>query len=629
MFSTGVGPLAPTAAPPSERLPILRELQEIPGSEARRVLLKTAESALSAGPASRMIGAEITGLHVEQGWTPRTWGEARAELSNYQRSVWSLVCDVMRSDGDAATRLETAETLLKVAGGLLETPLEQEVLDELRAMADDPLLPDRPVVEAITRMLHSDLEQDGAAAAGLREILDTYESGTLDRRLRRYVGAANWDEMHGDEDLTRYSEAVARLASDAVAAPDELRSSLPWLSTAEAERGFMLGQKLAGADADKRLLPDLLDALRKAGEDGSAAVLGGYLHRVVSANPEEREDVLGRMADDDALARFVPEAAWRSGYSERSVRLVTDVVRSGRAEVQTFGHWRAGGDLTEFPTELAGEWVELLAAQGDARLLAFAFDLAACFWLWQKGRRSLAPTLLESLLTHRLVLTPADPDRGLSGSVEWRWAKVFEQLAAEDPPAAGRVFRGVLSHAAGCRGLLHSRAVNEVFTAFIREEPHDAWAAVAAQLELGDPVNQFLVTRWLSGDHVDEGRRGFLPLFPEDSIWEWIDQQPDERAAMIAEATPPTLDPQQGGSLTRELLVRYGNQDRVRSAVGNSMLSGTFWGPEAKRHAEQRVTVEAWRAGETEPNVLRWVDEMSQRLRAMEDEAAVREERRW
>jgi hypothetical protein len=88
LFSPGYGSVAPTEAPPQERLPVLVEALASASKQQHEIALGACEQALRTGSFTRMVGAEYQGLRrPPRLWKPQTYGE----LFDSYRGVWQLV----------------------------------------------------------------------------------------------------------------------------------------------------------------------------------------------------------------------------------------------------------------------------------------------------------------------------------------------------------------------------------------------------------------------------------------------------------------------------------------------------------------------------------------------------------
>src|SRR5262249_7797190 len=94
LFSPGVGVVAPTEAPPLERLPILEEALKSKSEREREIAIKAFSKALQTHHFFRMVGAEYQGLRrPPQLWKPKTWDE----LYDSYTYVWRLLADKLTS----------------------------------------------------------------------------------------------------------------------------------------------------------------------------------------------------------------------------------------------------------------------------------------------------------------------------------------------------------------------------------------------------------------------------------------------------------------------------------------------------------------------------------------------------
>ena len=90
LFSLGRGALAPTGAPPRQRLPILIEALSSGSARQQQLALMACEAALNTRQQYRTLDPEPIGLRVSPPlWTHSTWGE----IYDAYRDIWLLVRD--------------------------------------------------------------------------------------------------------------------------------------------------------------------------------------------------------------------------------------------------------------------------------------------------------------------------------------------------------------------------------------------------------------------------------------------------------------------------------------------------------------------------------------------------------
>jgi hypothetical protein len=160
----------------------------------------------------------------------------------------------------------------------------------------------------------------------------------------------------------------------------------------------------------------------------------------------------------------------------------------------------------------------------------------------------------------------------------------------------------------------------DVLGAITAKFPVETWGSVTKYI--GPPVNSraFHVSRWL--------RDGALTFIPPGEVWNWIDGDISTRAWYAATFVPPKLERQTAETCwARELLIRYGDRQDVRKNLSANFLTGSWQGPESSHYQSKKQALEAFRNGETDINVLRWLDEFIAGLNHYIEHAQIREER--
>jgi len=140
----------------------------------------------------------------------------------------------------------------------------------------------------------------------------------------------------------------------------------------------------------------------------------------------------------------------------------------------------------------------------------------------------------------------------------------------------------------------------------------------------------FVLTRWLRGDQGFNGRNpGPMRHVPREAIWSWIEPDPEARAAYIVSMAPKNFTPETWkGSLVREILVRFGESDKVQSATHANFFTGGWAGPASLHFTDEIAQLEQLKAAETDPNALRWIDTALASLTRSREEAEIQEEAR-
>ena len=149
---------------------------------------------------------------------------------------------------------------------------------------------------------------------------------------------------------------------------------------------------------------------------------------------------------------------------------------------------------------------------------------------------------------------------------------------------------------------------------------------------IGPPIDTqaFYIREWLRGeDRFDREANGALSLFPPESIWQWVNEDIENRAWYVATLVPKSLWRENARvCLAREVLVRYGNRDDVLRTFSSNYSTEGWRGSESLHHLETKRELLEFRKEEIDPNVIRWIDQHIYWLEKDIKRAEMEEERR-
>jgi hypothetical protein len=197
------------------------------------------------------------------------------------------------------------------------------------------------------------------------------------------------------------------------------------------------------------------------------------------------------------------------------------------------------------------------------------------------------------------------------------WSVITKQFLAQYPRCYRDVFQASLEKL--CRQRWYPDSHNrsyKVVLEIIQSDPEACWPIVTSML--GD-------LRGEAAYRLDLP----LALFPIESVLRWIAEAPETRAPFIARAVPKTLVQNASGMLTRELLNRYGDMERVRHALFSHFLSSTWSGPASGHYRHKRDEARSWLEHETSARVIAWVEEYIELLAREIEQAEIDEEREF
>ena len=608
LFSLGTGQVAPTEAPPTERFPVLSEALLSDSPQRRMLGLQACQMGLKAGAFHRAIGAEYQGVRrVPELWQPATYGE----LFDAYRFIWKLTTESL-GFLDAGEKAQAVTVLLSSARGLTRMGnLVDMVVDTIRDLASDPTIDRKDLIGRTAEILHYDGRRTEVETRQKWERLAEDLSGDdFSSRMERYV-ALELLVDHFDEEGQQVDTAqllIEELAVQAIEEPALLGAELYWLVTKRATAGHRFGYELGRRDSEQRLLPNILDAQATAGDDRDLSFLGGYLGALAEHNPSEWESLLDRLAQDTVHPEWVVELTWRSGkLSERASRRVLSLVGSNISAPEALRMFRYGATVRSLNSEDFSEWIDVLLESDNLSGASTALDLLVMY-----GGYNLSKEPARKIVCHPSWFSPPIGSYHPSHDAFW-WAHVAEALCKHHPDVALELATLMLEHA-GEEGTIVKWLNDEpgqVLNEAIRQDPWAVWQ-IASSL-LGPPIDgrAFVIGQWLRGSEMFEsGGSHILQEVPPHMLWTWADEDPDVRPLRLAGFVPKAMcGPHDSPCLARELLLRYGHDQGVRSELRANFSTEGWTGAMSQHLLNKRSWLLGLRNQETNSNVLTWIDE--------------------
>ena len=621
------------------------------GGHARRVALRACGAVLRmdlyspAIPHRRGVGS------VAAYWRP----EDRAGLAAYLRGVLGLLAEAGADAGSSAdVRQEAAGAVL---GSLAQTALLPEIAGEAVGAAERMRaagLIDGEALLAVAESLafHESGRIDPAAMRSIRAIVDREASaGGLHGRLARRIGADGCARRGRIGTEANDGEEIARLAGELAEDPAALGAELYWLAGEEADgrNAALLGHELAargGWDGrGGRALGRIEDATRRAlarrkEGGGGGHLLAGYLVWACRNRPDEAEDEMDRLLEDEALRGVLPMAASMSGaVSDRSARRLAQAVkggRLGRGEIERAARGRAldkvseeafwamvdalTGGPAEDPAGAAGAGQRGKDEGGGDTAGPAALDMVYTRYVGRQGNGGApaqgmpAGAVLDTLLREDVIGgEPGEDARRVSVA---RWAEAARALARRDGRGAGTRLAGAAIGRLGRPGIFKSdagiAAVAPVLDEIARAYPQEVWGVAAPCI--GPPLDRRAdrVRAWLAGRAGGSaGPGGGGGAVPASVILEWAAERPQERPRLVADLLrPPSLD------AARDIVARFGRLDGVVEAATRAFESWRAERPAAAGMDGALARLESMRRGEGDSLVAGWLDRCIGSLRA-------------
>ena len=604
-----IGPeWAATEASPTERLPILLELLCSDDDDLKRMGLKVAKSALqTSGMGFRIVGPEHQGIKERAVlWCSQTYGEWWSKYLRY----WDCLVNETRDWGDILRR-EANSAVIESAGEQLRISSHRKtVLPVLEQIADDAATDIQQLNHFFIQRLrwHRD-EEDSFVHFRLRRLEGRLTRRSLASRLQRYVLDTTWDEWEdysvedGLRELTRPKRLVRVLAERVARNEDAFECLLPKLVSSSTKTAalFVFGQALCNADKEnKRLIP----LLSFKSDSINSQCLGGYLAGLRARDPSKWSEVLlGLLANEDTASHGA-DLVCRSGFDDQVLNACMDALEAG---------WIGPG---YFRSLCYGMSWQLVSQDGLVRL----------FTLLSNREDPISANVLVNLLDQVLKKNawPVNSDfvfgvvtagihfeERLDTMHAYHWNRVCEKLIAHDPEKALPLLDVLLQQMGSNYRLSYDSYVKSLAKSLCRMSPTEAWGIVASHLLSSAPEWRGDILNWLKDGFGSFDEREIAPPiaeFPLQLILNWIAQDPEERASMIAHFAPSSLDDEFGGALTRALLMNYRNYDGVVIGISCNFHSGYWVGPRSQHLRSRRDRFRNWLNKGFDAHVMSWIE---------------------
>jgi hypothetical protein len=645
LFAMGYGEVAPTEASPEERLSIIKEILASSSPEQRSLALKACAKALEETEYFvRTINANFIPLSkAPRRWRPETYGE----WFDGFRGVWRLlerhVPILPQEEGKRAARI-----LLNSAYRLGAMPATAEMVTEtIRDLIEKDYLDRFEVIEFLTQFLHPMKGSEELLPEIRRRwenLRDDISPKDFPELMKRYVALDLLFDKFDEKDryIDQAQPRIEELAEQAAKDPQLLEPELRWLTTTEAKRGFDFGYALGKVDGIKGfpLLPTLLKAQTEAidNEQGSVFFLGGYFRAIHQAHESSYEKVLDILANTDRLKIAVPELTFRGGITEQGATRIAEQAERGDINWGHFRLFEYGLDLLHISEATFSRWIEYLVAVNELYAICTALNLMALYYLHENNspdekRPPLPREPTLKVLTHHTLFATSDK-RIFDQMCIWNWGRLAGRFTSLHPEEGLNIAEMILENFGEDAPIFANleKHPKQLLDKVANLYPAELWDIACRYLGPPIDVRAWRVKDWLhhGGIHFGKVSADDVRSIPLQKLWDWIDENVEERAWYAASFVPAVLTHREDhSSVTRELLIRYGDREDVRSNLRANFFAGTWWGRASEHFKSKKEWLMDYKAKEDHPRILFWIDEYLGLLDEQIEFAMISEEREF
>ena len=638
LFSPVPGRVAPTEAPLSERLHILKEAFESDSKERRALALKACGTALTTEHFSRTTNVRFQGLRKPPDlWEPKTYGE----WWDAYRQVWQLLSEqLVHLPQDE--REKAVGILLGHAGSLGRIPdLGDMVVNTIRIITENGYASKKQIIETISKILFHDdsyIENKGLPPEirqNFEQLRDALIGSDFHSLMQRYVGMDLVEDLlvEGRDGVDKIKPYLEKLAKQSIDNPGLLESELSWLVTTEAKNGNKFGYELGQRDDSFSLLPMLLDAQRNVEDNASTYFIGGYFHAIFDRDSSQWEQQLETLCADTTLNVLVPSITHYAGLTDLAGLRILKLAENGIISICEFGIFKYKNALTNLSENVFQTWIEFLLKNKDRSAIDITLKLFYNYYIYPKSEQTLPDELTFRLLSHSELFRESDNYR-YDTMTDFYWTETAKVLLNLNAKKALELVKLMLVSFGSDKTIFDSFSQSCKFlTEATKRHPTEVWNYVINYLGNYDNFSRTIsIANWLREADLSETEKekGALTLIPRKIIWEWVEGDVENRAWFLAsELVPKTLRIEEWkDSLARDILIRYGDHENVRNTLISNYSTEVFWGP-ASLHYENKIKkLVNIQNIDNEEKVNRWINEFVPFLKEQIEHAKIDEERR-
>ncbi len=606
LFHIGPG-WATTEAPPETRLPVLLTLLRSENDNERHLGLKAAEASLKThGMGFRIVGPEYQGLkECAKLWIPKTrndWWQA------YHVYFQALVKET--NNWPSNLRTDVCHTLLIAVENQLQIPPCTELAFEiLETLANDDAISSIKLNHFFSNWRNYKNGKDHPEITERLYLLErNYTQRNLVTRFHRYVLDVDWleweDEHREKQEKTksRAKVLVKAMARRIVQTPEKFDEIRHLLTPEQQTVGLsFFGEQLAKNDTDNYFLPQLIELTLEAEH---LTCLYGYLNELKKINPELYLSTINSFLDADASAWLGTHIVITSDYDDILFEKCLCLLNKGWITPEQLGFLRYGGAINHVPNNRLESLFQQLSSYQSHEALNLLIELLANLPFDDSSP-------FDSEFVYGVISRSIPADKNQQTMSGYYWEKVSRKLVEWDESYALPLLDLFFEKMEADYRLSDNSDVVSLSYELVKINPLGTWNVIKVHFEKALPNWRLELLDWLKGGiggFEEKESRPPIADLPFHEILEWIGEDAELRAGLIAHAAPQTLDDTNGGQLTRELLHRYGKLKGVHSGISTTFHSGGWWGPASAFYKRKRDKFRRWLAAGFEAEVIQWIE---------------------
>lgn len=623
LFSPGPGKVAPTEVAPLDRIPIIKEALKSNSKKRKIIALKACNQALESNHFMRMSVSKYQGLNKEPDlWTPND----KEEIYTYYRKIWNVVYNKLKMLNKEEREI-AVDFLLQRARELTRIDsLSDLLLESTNNISQMEDVNKRDIFETINDILKYDKDiLSDKVIEKWQSIKNSLFGKDYHSSMERYVG------MYLLENDEKYLKLQIRdLAMEAFQNRQLLRQELKWLIIEKPDNSYLYGYELGQIDKNLSLLDLLINAQQKYQKDIEAKFLGGYFRAIFENDSEQWDEKLDFLCEDSELVKIVPELTWRSGITDRAALRLLKLAEKGIMNINIFKMFNYGRKVHYLSKDIFNKWIVFLINSSNPDAASISINVYYSFYLHNEKANKLPNELTLKVLLNDSFFKTSDRSYGQMDC--YYWNELGEAFIDKYPEDGLKIAEKILEKCNKKGSIIESyqysspKILNKMFKLF----PDRIWGMISKRL--GPPIDEkaFYIKGWLRGGMIRETEESILYEIPQELIWDWVDEDIDNRAWYLATFIPKELfHDRDKVCLARQLLVRYGDREKVRINLVSNFMTEIYWGPTSSHYNKKMKELISIRDNENDENVIRWLNDFIDRLQNEIEKAKIQEEREF
>ena len=313
---------------------------------------------------------------------------------------------------------------------------------------------------------------------------------------------------------------------------------------------------------------------------------------------------------------------------------ILQLLRSGSVSAWHLSIFSYGTSIHSIPEASFWNWIEFLLNDTEDSSAYVALDLCAHYISNTNLQRIMPKDLTERVLINRALAELPNKFQNNQNTYPFSWKLVAQRFIQENTPRSLILSQFILEYFDKPNSIFSysQQGPRDILYQVTKQFPEDVWGQIIPRL---GGAYAWSLTNWLKGEGFlwatsRKPRDSALSLIPMTIVWEWVDENVEERAWRAATFVPPILRQDKDGRCwARELLVRYGYREDVRRNLTANFSTEGWRGDESVHLENKKKRILEFRQTETDASVIRWINEYLEGIQRRIESARVEEEREF